>query len=795
MRQQPGSLVRAQCCVALALCLVADLSAASELPQAPPMASGERRIAPASALRLADGERVNLDGDLDEDLWRRTPAISRFYEISPRDGVSAKYRSEVRIVYDQHALYLGIRAFDPEPGRIDAPLARRDQIPNANDFFSIYIDPIGTRKFAQLFRVNASGVLADGLYNEDANNEDLSPDFEWDAKTRRHADGWTAELRIPFSTLRYSSPAAATWSMVVVRSMARDEVYRFGNAQMPRDNNCFLCYGQSLTGLTGLPDGREFTVTPQFTWRRAGDKTNGAGTSGHSDVVIGADLKFRPRADLVFDATINPDFSQVELDAPQLAANTQFALFFPEKRAFFQEGADILASPFSAIYTRSINNPAWGARLTQRSDGNDFIFLTARDDGGGLILLPGSLGTGIAGQDSKSLATIGRFRINRGTWTLGGLGTDRRYDRDGGNKPLTNTVAGVDAIWHPNDAWRVRAQWLGSSTHDERNASSTADGLPRNDNASLLDYNFNNPVWSINGGLEHVGRGFRADNGFFSQVGYNSAYQYLQHKWRDVGPFTTVGPQINLRTRHDDSSRLLNNQAFPGIYLELPRNTGIFIELRPRQKARYREDGAPLVLNQAYGNLESDPGRVLTHVYAEWLVGDRADVANNRVGKGYFYSASANLRLAERWELEPRIDNSLINARQPVPGSARILNERAVQIKSIYHFSPRDTLRFIGQYSGVRRAPSLYSSAASPFEKSEIASIVYGHRRGLGTNVYIGATTSRTLDPSGHFVRRQNEIFFKCSWSFDLSGSVAARSADQPGGTEGRERLLRSGDA
>ena len=248
-------------------CATSALAAAESQPGVPKTTATteERRISPAAATRLLDGEDVRLDGELDESFWQRATAVDQFFEISPRDGMSAKYRSEVRIVYDRQALYIGLRAFDPAPEKIDAPLARRDQIPNANDFFSIYIDPIGTRKFAQLFRVNAAGVMADGLFNDDSGNEDLSPDFEWEAKTHRDGSGWTAELKIPFSTLRYSSPLSATWSMVVIRAMARDEVYRFGNAQMPRDNNCFLCYGQSLTGLNALPNGREFTLTPQLT--------------------------------------------------------------------------------------------------------------------------------------------------------------------------------------------------------------------------------------------------------------------------------------------------------------------------------------------------------------------------------------------------------------------------------------------------------------------------------------------------------------------------------------------------
>src|SRR4029079_2160674 len=107
------------------------------------------------------------------------------------------------------------------------------------------------------------------------------------------------------------------------------------------------------------------------------------------EVVPSLDLKWRPRAGVVGDGTVIPDFSQVELDTPQLAGNTQFALFFPEKRPFFLEGSDILQSPFPAIYTRSVTDPAWGARVTQRTQGFDGTAMVTRDQGGGLVLLPG----------------------------------------------------------------------------------------------------------------------------------------------------------------------------------------------------------------------------------------------------------------------------------------------------------------------------------------------------------------------------------------------------------------------
>ncbi len=731
----------------------------------------ERRNAPVTAVALSLGEKIIVDGKLDDAVWQRIAPITEFYEYRPQDAVSARFPTEARIAYDKQALYIAVSASDPEPHKIDAPLVRRDQVLGSQDFFAINIDPVGTRKFAQIFRFNAAGAIGDGLFNEDTTNEDFSPDFEFEVRTARNAQGWTAEVRIPFSTLRYSDPPSATWSIQIVRGISRGEQYRFANARIPRDSNCFLCYAQTLGGMNNLPAGREFTVTPQMTLRRTTDQINSGPRRDKSDFVAGVDVKFRPRPDLVFDATINPDFSQVELDTPQLASNAQFALFFPEKRPFFLEGADILSTPFNgAIYTRSINDPAWGARLTQRNDGNDFTFLTARDDGKGFILLPGPLNTGFAKQTSKSQATIGRFRSHIGSWSIGGLITDRTYESASGKPSAYNRVAGIDFVWRPNGETRVRGQVLGSFTKDPRNRREP--GTPDNDFAALVDYNYRDPRWNFSGGLEQVGRGFRADNGFFSQSGYTNVYQEIQRKFTDIGPFHEVSPFVNLARKTDEAGSLIYQQAVPGLFLATAKNTNIGIEWRPNTRVRVRTEGDALKRDQFFVFVESSPGTWLSRYYIEIAAGDRADVSANVIRRGYYIGANATLRLSDRFEIEPRIDESVMGSTVFVNGSDIALRERALQLTSVYHFTARDNLRLIGQYSSVKRQSAFYAAPISANEKTETLSLVYGHLRSLGTNVYVGATTSRSIDTSAVFKRRQNEVFVKVSWAFDVAGLI-----------------------
>lgn len=721
-----------------------------------------RRLAPVAAHAMSAADKVNLDGKLDEPFWSNAAPINAFQAYRPREE-PAKVKTEARIAFDGAALYIGIIAYDPNPEKIEAPLVRRDQVFGSQDFMAIHVDPVGTRKFAQIFRVNAAGSVGDGLYSEDNGNEDFSPDFEWEAATHRRADGWSAELRIPFSTLRYASPPAQNWSIQIVRGIAREETFRIANGRVPRDGNCQMCFAQTLSGMTNIPDGREFRVTPNITMRTSRDRETGRATVRASEAVVGVDLKYRPTPNWVIDATINPDFSQVELDSPQLAANAQFALFFPEKRPFFLEGADILSAPQNAIYTRSIGDPAWGVRATTRGDGGDFTILAARDVGKGLTLLPGSLGNGAALQNSPALATIMRGHLVAGAATWGALLTDRRAER---GPTLQNTVVGADVVWRPTGELRTGASLLFSDTKDEQNKINGK--THAQDTSAVADYNYRTDKLSLGGGVRHVGADYRADSGFATQTGYTGGGHEIRLRFQDSWGFNEIAPYLSVEYNRSAAGQLLYQQNNIGVYASY-KKTEFGFEARPNQRVRFRTEGKPLKRDQFYGWVAAQPGGIVPNLYAEAAIGDRADVPNNRMGRGYYVSANATIRVGDRWEIEPRIEDSAVDTREKVIGAKRIVHERAVQVASVYHFTARDNLRAIFQYGGVRRTQALFESRVAPLEKSEVASLVYGHRRGLGTNFYVGLNASRALEPQSGYGRRIVEAFVKASYSFDVS--------------------------
>ncbi len=715
------------------------------------------------AYRLEAGEAIVLDGKFDEPAWQRARPWDRFYEMSPQDKVEAKVRTEVRFAYDRHALYVAVRAHDPDLGELRAPFARRDNVLADQDMVVLFIDPVGNRKFAHFVRANPRGVIADGLYNEDSGSEDFSPDFDVEVATGRFEGGWTAEFRIPFSSLRYSDPPSSQWSVLVFRNWPREQRYRIASSPLPRDSTCFLCMNEPLTGLAGLPSTRFLTLTPQLTLRATGNRDRGAPERRENEAVASLDLKWRPRADLIVDATVNPDFSQVELDTPQLAGNTQFALFFPEKRPFFLEGADILQGPLNAIYTRSVTDPAWGVRATQRRDNFDGTVLVTRDDGGGLVLLPNTYGTGYALQNFKSTATFVRGRLQVQGATVGGLVTDRTLDNGAYNR-----LAGPDFAWFPTTDHRLRAQVLGSWTTAQPLDGAFVKGAMQSSYAAFVDWAYNGSEWNQYLSSQHIGRDFRADNGFIAQNGLHNIHSETTRKFLDVWGFNEVSPYIFAEYAVDPDGHALYQQNNLGLKLGLPRATTIAMEYRPNNLVAVRPGGGLRKRDQVYFSIESNPLPWFSKLYSEVAVGDRVDVANNRVGRGAFFTVQANVRPHPRAEIEYRIDNDFIDSLESVEGSKRILAQRVQQVLAIWHFSARDSLRTIFQSTAIRRAPSLWEQPVPARENSETVSLVYGHRRGIGKSFYLGASIGRSRDPDAGVKSYSAEVFAKGSWSFDV---------------------------
>lgn len=714
-------------------------------------ACGAVHAAELRANPLPTGSAIVLDGRLDDVAWQDVPVASQFFETSPRDGRPAAMATSVRVAFDATHLYIGVDGLDENPSEIRAPFARRDKTFAEQDLFQLFIDPTGERKAAQFFRINPRGAVSDGVYTE-TGGEDFSPDFLFEAAAQRSATGWSAEFRIPFTSLA-GDGSAQDWTLLVIRNMPRADRIRYANTLLPRDNNCLLCYSPVLLGLSEPRGGRNWLLMPQFT---AGRRSNEVGH--HDQVQVSLDAKVRLTPQTVVDLTVNPDFSQIEIDLPVLSGNRRFSVLLPEKRPFFLEGADLLVSPLNIMHTRSITDPAWGVRSTYRSDHLNLTMLTARDQGGGSVILPGAYTNAIAEQDFSSQASVLRATTSMGKLTLGSLLSDRTLSNDRGY----NRVAGSDAVWQVADSTRLRGQLLYSATTALPDSDGRLRASERRDGyAAYVDIDHDVGTWRVHGLYQDIGDDFRADNGFVTQAGVRGVAVEMMRRFYHDGTWRERSPYLNFSQVQDHDGRTVMQSLTPGLYLAGPRSIGLNLEWHAGECITLTPGADPL--RRDYGRVAIDisPNAWLNRVVVEVEGGDQIDYENGRLGKGGLVNLFARWRLLDRLEMEQNYSHFWVDERNGA--NDRIYSETALTWSAIWHFSTRDSVRLIWQRESLRRNPFAYVEPVASKSGTEEHSVVYAHVRGYGSAFYLGWSQARSLSNPA---TQSQELFAKFSWAF-----------------------------
>ncbi|MES2176507.1 MAG: DUF5916 domain-containing protein [Gemmatimonadota bacterium] len=285
-----------------------------------------------------------LDGRTDDPAWATAQVIDQFLEYDPNEGKESRFKTEVRVTYDDKSLYVLARMYDPAPDSIISLLSRRD-VRTQSEQLKILIDSYNDKKTGFQFIVNPAGVKRDFYVSNDG-NEDASWDAVWDVATKIDSVGWVAEFRIPFSQIRYAPGNEHTFGLLVVRDIARTGE-RISWPLLKRNVQGYVSKAGTLSGIGELPSPRRLEILP-YTVAKNGTRDYGTVRPGlgryehPNNITVGADLKYGLSSNLTLDATINPDFGQVEADPAQLNL-TAFESFFEERRPFFLEGAGIFS--------------------------------------------------------------------------------------------------------------------------------------------------------------------------------------------------------------------------------------------------------------------------------------------------------------------------------------------------------------------------------------------------------------------------------------------------------------------
>lgn len=741
------------------------LVAAGALGQEPPAGTAATPDIPPPLEVRRLSSPITLDGVLDEPAWQQAARIDTFYETSPADNTPPPVRTVAHLAYDDHALYIGIRAYDPSPAAIRAPYVERDNIIGTDDNVAVFLDTRNDRRSAIELRVNPRGNQADAVYNDANGNEDFSPDFFYDTAARIDAEGWAAELRIPLSSLRYSRDEAARWGILIWRNYPRDQRYFLHSSPIPRGSNCWICRARELEGITDLPPGGHLVVAPFATGRSTAQPRAGLGTplaGGGAEADGGLDLKWTPAADNALDVTVNPDFSQVESDVGQIAVNNQFALFFPEKRPFFLEGVDLLDTPIQAVYTRTITDPRWGLRDTGKVGAAAFTLLVTEDAGGGSVIVPGPTGSGLALQDFSSRVLIGRLRRDLGA-SFGGLLLTARELEDGGH----NRVLGPDFLWRPSGKDQVTGQVLVSDTATpvRPDLEPTWDGRTLRGHAAFGEWLHSGSTWIWRLTYEDVGDDFRADSGFVPRVGYKKQRFALVHDTYLEGFLRLVRAEGLVNYFTDRDGAVLARQTQPLVQLQGGHNLFAQVLYSWREQRRVGDE----LLTASYWSLhlQIDPGRRISRLVGSLDFGEQFDFANARVGRGGELSLSATVKPTDHLALDFNADRQWLDVGGEA-GDGRLFTAQIARLKTTYNFNARTFVRLIGEHLDVTRAPALYGFPVERRNGSFSGSALFAYRLNWQTALFAGYGDERARDDLGTWQRASRAVFVKLSYAFQI---------------------------
>jgi len=456
-----------------------------------------------------------LDGVLDEAVWTSEPVmLEGWASYNPLRGEPARQRTSIWIAYDNDALYFAFRCFDEEPSKIRSTITRRDNVWN-DDWIAVSLDSTRAGQVAYHMFVNPSGIQMDALNT--GTNEDSAADWVWESAGRVDSQGYVVEMRVPLQSIRFRGGADVRMGVLFFRHNSRMGVSWSWPAIAPGQ---WVFETHAPLVFPELHQPRVLEVIPSVTAsaNQARDVAE-AWPSVRSRGELGASVKYGVTSTIALDATINPDFSQVESDAFQVEVNQRFPVFFDEKRPFFMEGLGLFnvagttgdGNMRTAVHTRRIVDPTAGMKLTGTAGRQTFALLSALD-------------ASPAG-DTDKLFTIGRVLRNYGNGQyVGALVTDTEFGRE------HNRVAAADVSLRHSAHFSWAASLLRSDTR-------TPDGTSMQGNGGQAKYDFSTRRALVMGQVEHYDRGFRMDTAFINRVGLSRAWQYEEVNFYPVARY------------------------------------------------------------------------------------------------------------------------------------------------------------------------------------------------------------------------------------------------------------------
>jgi hypothetical protein len=551
------------------------------------------------------------------------------------------------------------------------------------------------------------------------------------------------------------------WGVDVLRFRPRGDHTRISNNPLERGKNCYLCQFSQIRGLEGVEPGKNLEIVPSLTASRSENRANPLIDPWQSttNTDVGLNVRWGVTEALTANLALNPDFSQVEADVAQLDINNQFALFYPESRPFFLEGADYFTTPIQAVFTRTIADPRIGAKLTGQP-GDSTLGVFAAEDELTNLLFPGPQGSSTTSLDESNTAFVGRYSHNTaGGARLGALFTSRS------GPGYHNQVGGFDGLMRIGGRHSFRAQYLLSDTaYPTATATSFAQPAGSFDGAARqLRYTFNHREWYADVTYKNFDTEFRADSGFLPRVGIEQTVYEAAHVWqRSTGarPWKQIQVGTEGATTYSVDGSMLDRSTNAFVSFQGPMQSYIRFSAGPGSRVwnGQRFDGNGM---SVYSQLRPRGG-LSVQMFAHY--GEEVDLANTRLAAERRWRPNVEWNVNQHLLLRLQHTASTLTAKT----GQRIFEANLTDLRATWQFNVRSFMRFTMQRQDVQRNVAMYVDPTTQAKSLTLGTqLLYAYKLNPQTVLYVGAASNgmeddRTVD----LMHTNRTVFAKISYAW-----------------------------
>lgn len=705
---------------------------------------------------------ITVDGVLDEPHWQNATLVPIAFQDEPNEKGTPPVKTDAYMYEDGSNLYVAFVAEDPQPSQITAPLRDRDTLWQ-DDTVILIIDTFNDERSAYEFYVNPLGAQGDTRMSDtDGWQSDTSWDAIWDSAGKITEQGFVVEMRIPFKALRFpENKPDLTWGFAVLRNYQRDVLYQLSNMGFDRDIKCSLCQFDKLHGFKNVKASKNLQLTPTLTALRNDSKPALPGNWDNGDInaEAGLDLRWGVTQDAVINATINPDFSQIESDALELDVNTTYSIYYNEKRPFFLDGASYFQSSLlELLYTRTIAEPEVGVKLTGKTAQHSYAFMYA-DDNNSNILLPTNQGSGFAILEDKTHAAAARYQYDIGEQGTIGLSTTHRESDD-----YYNTVFSIDGSYWFNQSDTLAYQ---VTTADSKNSAFLTNNYnlakTQSDEAYAIEFTRDKRDYNLSASYENIGEDYRTDLGYQEKVDYEKVGFVGGQTWYsdESGLLTSWSYEADWNKTWAQNGDLLEDEYQGFITLKGQKQSIFEIGLLHRY-----ENYNDTFYNQNIGFIYTGfkpKNNILLSFYGEY--GSRIDYANEQIGDSYATQTQAQWDINDHWQVDVKHNYSVLDS----PEGERVYTANLLDFRLYYKFSMRSMLKLILQFEDIDRNKDAYFYQVSHINKDYGSQLVYSYKINAQTLFYLGYSDKSYQDDLLKSVEREQRTFFtKVSYAWQL---------------------------